>query len=194
MKSNLLLIVLVLAMALFPAGLYAAGESTDMAGANLSQRTDVLSCRGIFWGRQATITLLRQFVSYNAYGDGYVWAGGEMQIGQYRLPMTYEGYSNLAPYPGFIQSGLETYYFKILDNTGVRMIIYDGRERLTAPAIWGEFVCSWQAYAPPANSSSSRNSSSQRGGESYYGEYGSVLRDENCTYVIVDGASIGGCE
>lgn len=195
MKLKMLLITtLVSIMTLLPIGLQAAGLSIGLEATTAYQYTNTVSCQGRFWGYQATITGWHQYAPYNALGDGTVWFVGEMQIGQGKFPMTYDGYTRLAPYVGILQVGQQNYAFKILDNTGGRMIIYEGRERLTAPAIWGEFVCSWQAYAPPASSSSSRNSSSQRGGESYYGEYGSVLRDENCTFVIVDGASIGGCE
>lgn len=196
MKSKLLFIILVFTMALLPVGVNAAGESTELPGSALYSQTYVLSCQGQFLGNQATITGWRQYISYNALGaayvDGYVRFAGEMQIGQYRLPMTYEGYTNLAPYHGSLWVDQQSYSFKILDNTEGRMIIYEGRERLTAPTTWGEFVCRWQVYAPTPKSSD--NSGSQGKDQSYYGRYGSILRDGKCSYIVVEGASIEVCE
>lgn len=148
MKLKMLLLnALVFTMALLPVGIHAAGQPTGLADATIHQQTETntLYCQGQFWGYQATITGWRQYRPYNALGDGYVQFSGAMQIGQFRLPMTYEGWTAME-FRGVLQTSQQTYNFKILDNTGGRMIIYEGRERLTAPATWGQFTCRWRSY------------------------------------------------
>ena len=57
----------------------------------------------------------------------------------------YEGYTNLAPWDGYlyVQSGPyqgNTYKVGILDDTGGKFLIFDGKPTLRAPNEWGRFV------------------------------------------------------
>jgi hypothetical protein len=58
--------------------------------------------------------------------------------------IAYEGYTATAPFSGVISGPLGTAWIGVLDNTGGRMMIYDGKPLLGAPQIFGEFVCSWR--------------------------------------------------
>jgi hypothetical protein len=58
--------------------------------------------------------------------------------------MTYEGYTNLVPFSGILQTSQGTASISVLDatgNAGNQMIIYEGGEHLGAPPELGELIC-----------------------------------------------------
>jgi hypothetical protein len=114
-----------------------------------AQQINQLACQGIIANLPAMLAGTRQYAPYNALGDGYVRFNGSIRArGNDGRPIdgriTYEGYTNNAPFPGVIESPLGVYRVGVLDNTGGRMIIYDGRATLGPPQIFGEFACDWR--------------------------------------------------
>jgi hypothetical protein len=57
--------------------------------------------------------------------------------------MHYAGYTATAPFRGVMFGPLRAMEIGALDNTGGRMIIYDGRATLGPPDTIGQFVCAW---------------------------------------------------
>jgi len=114
-----------------------------------AQQVSQLACQGVIANLPAVLAGTRQFVPHNQLGDGYVRFAGTIRArGNDGRPidgrMTYEGYTRTAPFPGVIESPLGVYRVSVLDNTGGRMVIYDGRPTLGAPNIFGQFVCEWR--------------------------------------------------
>ena len=114
-----------------------------------AQQVSQLACQGVIANLPAVLRGTRQFVPHNALGDGYVRFNGTIRArGNDGRPidgrMSYEGYTRTAPFQGVIESPLGVYRVGVLDNTGGRMIIYDGRPTLGAPSIFGQFVCDWR--------------------------------------------------
>jgi hypothetical protein len=57
--------------------------------------------------------------------------------------MHYAGYPATAPFAGVMSGPLGAMKIGVLDNTGGRMIIYNGRATLGPPATIGQFVSVW---------------------------------------------------
>ncbi len=119
------------------------GDGTD--GQNST--SDNLNCQGIFYDMQTTVSGRRNIEVYNALGDGYVTFSGTISTPFETAPMNYEGYTNVPPFEGSIQSSsVGTFSIGVLDATGDNgssMIIYDGRPTLGPPTVYGEFTCVW---------------------------------------------------
>ena len=58
--------------------------------------------------------------------------------------VAYEGHAAAGSFSGVIESALGEMSIAVLDNTGGRMIIYDGKASLGPPTAPGEFACSRQ--------------------------------------------------
>jgi hypothetical protein len=86
----------------------------------------------------------RQFVPYNALGDGYVKFVGTVSTGGISGRMMYEGGTQTAPFGGVIVTPQLQLRIGVLDNTGGQMIIYDGVPSLGPPETIGRFVCTWK--------------------------------------------------
>jgi hypothetical protein len=141
-KSILSIATLVLMVGLAPMG--AQGAAMQRA-VYTSMKTEIhtLRCQGQFLGWPAMLVGQRQYIPYNEFGDGQVEFQGMLSWSTWRLPIQYQDYTNLAPYDGFLIDGQQLYSINVLDNTGGRFIIYDGRSTLGPPEIWGEFSCRW---------------------------------------------------
>jgi hypothetical protein len=112
------------------------------ASAAHSQQLNQLACQGQIYGLQAFITGQRLYKPYNALGDGEVAFDGRIQAGSITGTIRYGGYTSAA-FDGFIQSPAGSVQISVLDNTGGRMIIYEGTPSLGAPDQIGVFVCQW---------------------------------------------------
>ena len=124
---------------LFAAGVVLANVVPAVAQQQLNQ----LSCQGQIYGLQAIIVGQRLYSPYNALGDGEVAFNGQIQAGNITGTIQYGGYTTGA-FDGFIQSSAGAVRISVLDNTGGRMIIYEGGASLGAPNEIGNFVCNWQ--------------------------------------------------
>lgn len=106
-----------------------------------------LQCSGTIYNLPASVNGMREFEAYNALGDGYLRFSGTITTSTESAPMTYEDYSNLAPYEGSIRSdSVGTIAISVLDATGPNndtMIIYSDIPTLGPPDILGEFTCVW---------------------------------------------------
>jgi hypothetical protein len=89
----------------------------------------------------AVIDGMRLYSTYNAMGDGQVQFQGQVAAQGIVGEMQYAGYTRTAPFQGVMSSALGTVQIGVLDNTGGRMIIYNGRATLGPPETIGEFVC-----------------------------------------------------
>jgi hypothetical protein len=123
--------------------LLAAGLTALLATPALAQQLNQLSCQGQIYGIQAVILGQRLFQPHNALGDGEVAFNGQIQAGNIAGTIEYGGYTSGA-FDGFIQSSAGSVSIAVLDNTGGRMIIYEGGASLGAPTEIGVFVCDWQ--------------------------------------------------
>ncbi|MAU01868.1 MAG: hypothetical protein CL608_32425 [Anaerolineaceae bacterium] len=114
------------------------------ANPSSQDETYILDCEGYFSNYSATLEGERVYSPYNALGDGYVTFRGTLTANGWDYPMEYEGYTNTAPFDGFIEESRDQIlHIAVLDNTAGNFIIYDGRPTLQAPDIWGEFDCRW---------------------------------------------------
>jgi hypothetical protein len=119
-----------------------------VVGQNATEVDEVMGT-GSFQNQLATISGLRVYAPYNAMGDGTVRFVGTLRSPLGQAELGYEGYTNLAPYGGYLymQSGPyqgNTYKVRILDNTGGQFVIDDGKPTLRAPNELGRFVCQWR--------------------------------------------------
>jgi hypothetical protein len=103
-----------------------------------------LTCQGTMADVNATLSGVRQYAPYNPLGDGYVKFVGNVSAGGVSGRITYEGYTQSAPFDGLITSLGGQLSIRVLDNTGGQMIIYDGGASLGPPQIIGRFICGWQ--------------------------------------------------
>ena len=113
----------------------------DQAAAQQAHRLD---CQGSLSGAPATISGYRQFAPTSALGDGYVRFRGGVAAAGMQGSINYEGYTANGAFTGTIDGPLGRFAIGVLDNTGGRMIIYDGTPSLGPPNELGEFVCSWR--------------------------------------------------
>jgi hypothetical protein len=111
--------------------------------ADAQQQLNQLSCQGQIYGLQAMIVGQRLYSPYNALGDGEVAFKGQIQAGNITGTIQYGGTTSGA-FDGFIQSSAGSVRIAVLDNTGGRMIIYEGGASLGAPTEIGVFVCDWR--------------------------------------------------
>jgi len=106
--------------------------------------TDTLVCNGTFRGTSAVVEGKRTYEPYNQLGDAYIRFSGTLKTNFEVMLMKYEGYTNLAPFKGTLQTLQGLLLIAVLDALpGDQMIIYDGVERLGPPEILGQFVCVW---------------------------------------------------
>jgi hypothetical protein len=108
-----------------------------------AQQVNQLNCQGHIYGLRAIISGQRLFQPYNALGDGEVAFNGQIQTANIAGTIQYGGYTSGA-FDGFIQSSAGSVSITVLDNTGGRMIIYEGGASLGAPTEIGIFICEWQ--------------------------------------------------
>jgi hypothetical protein len=125
-----------------------AGIPYVVAGQNATEVYEVTGT-GTFQNQGATITGQYVYAPYNAMGDGAVRFVGTLRSPLGQAKLGYEGYTNHAPYEGYlyVESGPyqgNTYKVGILDNTGGQFVIYDGTPTLGPPNEWGRFVCEWR--------------------------------------------------
>jgi hypothetical protein len=123
--------------------LVAAGLTVLPAAPAMAQQLNQLTCQGQIYGLRAVILGQRLFRPYNALGDGEVAFNGQIQAGNIAGTIEYGGYTSSA-FDGFIQSSAGSVSITVLDNTGGRMIIYEGGASLGAPTEIGVFICDWQ--------------------------------------------------
>src|SRR5262245_40206918 len=67
---------------------------------------------------------------------------GEIRAAQLVGQIAYEG-STSGAFPGYVSGPLGVVQVAVLDNTGGRMIVYEGTPSLGAPRELGVFVCAW---------------------------------------------------
>jgi len=108
-----------------------------------TQQMAHLRCQGVLFGAQAVIDGMREYAPYNALGDGQVRFVGTVAAAGLTGEMHYAGYTATAPFEGVMSGPLGAMKIGVLDNTGGRMIIYNGRATLGPPATIGQFVCVW---------------------------------------------------
>lgn len=110
----------------------------------LAQQVNELDCRGQIYGYQATLRGVRAYQAYNAAGDGEVRFSGTISAANITGSIQYGGYTQVGAFEGYIQSPAGSVAIGVLDNTGGRMIIYDGAPSLGPPTEIGIFVCQWR--------------------------------------------------
>jgi len=108
-----------------------------------AQQMAHLRCEGVLFGAQAVIDGMREYAPYNALGDGQVRFAGTVAAAGLTGEMHYAGYPATAPFAGLMSGPLGAMKIGVLDNTGGRMIIYNGRATLGPPATIGQFVSVW---------------------------------------------------
>lgn len=109
-----------------------------------AQQTNQLDCQGVMGDTPAVLSGVRQYEPYNALGDGYVRFDGLVTAGGVQGRITYQGYTQTAPFSGVIETAEQGLSIGVLDNTGGQMIIYGGKPSLGAPDTIGRFTCSWR--------------------------------------------------
>jgi hypothetical protein len=115
-----------------------------LAGSAIADEVHRLRCQGNSVQGRVVIEGRRTLHVYNALGDGYVRFVGRVRTSRLRGRLRYEGYTNLVPFEGFITGQFAPIPVAVLDNTGGRMIIYDGRPSLGPPDILARLVCDWR--------------------------------------------------
>lgn len=125
------------------AALVAAATAFLFAVPAHAQQVNRLDCKGSIYDIEGTISGERYYRPYNALGDGEVAFNGAIEAGGIVGIIRYGGYTNAA-FDGFIQSAAGFLRISVLDNTGGRMIIYQGGASLGAPPEIGAFVCDWR--------------------------------------------------
>ncbi len=121
------------------------GAAVQAAAPAMAQQVNQLDCQGQSQSGPAIVSGMRQFTASNALGDGYVRFQGQYQAGALAGQMVYEGYTQTAPFEGYVttQDGAVS-AIAVLDNTGGRMVVYSGTPSLGAPDILAELVCNWR--------------------------------------------------
>lgn len=109
-----------------------------------AQQVNRLQCQGVMGDTPAVMSGVRQYVPHNSLGDGYVRFVGAVTAGGIQGQVTYEGYTQTAPFEGVIATARGPLRIAVLDNTGGRMIIYGGAPSLGPPQTIGQFTCRWQ--------------------------------------------------
>ena len=108
-----------------------------------AQSSSHLRCQGRLFGAPAAIEGVRLYRAYNALGDGEVQFNGAVAVNGMTGQIVYGGYTNLPAFQGQMNHPQRSMKIAVLDNTGGRMLIYDGRPTLRAPDTIGEFICAW---------------------------------------------------
>ena len=80
--------------------------------------------------------------AFTALGDAEVRFSGTVAGNGMTGRIVYGGYTNAA-FQGMISGPLGAMTIAVLDNTGGRMLIYNGRFTLKAPDTIGQFICAW---------------------------------------------------
>jgi hypothetical protein len=106
-----------------------------------AQQVAHLRCQGVLFG--TVIDGTREYATYNALGDGQVRFAGTVAAAGLTGEMHYAGYTATAPFRGVMSGPLGAMEIGVLDNTGGRMIIYNGRATLGPPDTIGQFICAW---------------------------------------------------
>jgi hypothetical protein len=108
-----------------------------------AQSSSQLRCRGVLFGAPAAIEGQRLYAAYNALGDGQVRFNGTVTARGMSGRIAYGGYTATGAFQGIMSGPLGSMQIAVLDNTGGRMLIYNGRPTLKAPDTIGEFICAW---------------------------------------------------
>lgn len=107
-----------------------------------AQSSSHLRCQGSLFGAPAVIDGLRLSRAFTAMGDAEVQFNGTVAANGMTGRIVYGGYTNAA-FQGMISGPLGAMRIAVLDNTGGRMLIYNGRFTLKAPDTIGQFICAW---------------------------------------------------
>lgn len=100
--------------------------------------------RGHIFGEEAVVAGQQEYSHGNALGDGdYAKFIGTIKSRSGAMQLIYEGWVNVE-LKGYLRTRRGDIYISVLDNTGGKMIIYDGRESLYAPDTLGEFFIHWE--------------------------------------------------
>ena len=86
---------------------------------------------------------MRQHAAYNALGDGQVQFNGTVSARGITGQIFYGGYTATGAFQGIMSGPLGSMQIGVLDNTGGRMLIYNGRPTVGAPDTIGQFICAW---------------------------------------------------
>jgi hypothetical protein len=108
-----------------------------------AQSSSHLRCQGRLFGAPAAIEGVRLYQAYNALGDGEVRFDGIVAMNGMTCQIVYGGYTNVVPFEGRMNGPQGSMKIAVLDKTGGRMLIYNGRATLKAPDTIGEFICAW---------------------------------------------------
>jgi len=107
-----------------------------------AQSSSHLRCQGSLFGAPAVIDGVRLYRAFTALGDGQVQFKGTVAARGMTGQIVYGGYTNAA-FQGMMSGPLGAMKIAVLDNTGGRMLIYNGRFTLKAPDTIGQFICAW---------------------------------------------------
>jgi hypothetical protein len=107
-----------------------------------AQSSAHLRCQGSLFGAPAVINGIRLYRAYNALGDGQVQFNGTVAARGMTGQIVYGGYA-IGAFQGMMSGPLGSMRIAVLDNTGGRMLIYNGRPTLKAPDTIGQFICVW---------------------------------------------------
>jgi hypothetical protein len=108
-----------------------------------AQSVSRLQCEGRLFGAPAVIDGVRRYAAYNALGDGQVEFNGTVAAQGMTGTIVYGGYTATGAFEGTMSGPLGSMQIGVLDNTGGRMLIYNGQPSLGAPDTIGQFICSW---------------------------------------------------
>jgi hypothetical protein len=108
-----------------------------------AQSVSRLQCEGSLFGAPAVIDGIRRYAAYNALGDGQVEFNGTVAAQGMTGTIIYGGYTATGAFEGIMNGPLGSMRIGVLDNTGGRMLIYNGQASLGAPDTIGQFICSW---------------------------------------------------
>jgi hypothetical protein len=108
-----------------------------------AQSVSRLQCEGSLFGAPAVIDGTRRYAAYNALGDGQVAFNGTVAAQGMTGTIVYGGYTATGAFEGIMSGPLGSMRIGVLDNTGGRMLIYNGGPSLGAPETIGQFICSW---------------------------------------------------
>ena len=107
-----------------------------------AQSASHLRCQGSLFGAPAVIDGVRLYRTFTTLGDGEVQFNGTVAANGMTGRIVYGGYTNAA-FQGMMSGPLGSMVIAVLDNTGGRMLIYNGRPTLKAPDTIGQFICAW---------------------------------------------------
>ncbi len=100
--------------------------------------------KGYIFDEEAVVSGQLEYSHGNALGDGdYSKFTGTIRARSGNMKLIYEGWVNVE-LKGYLRTRGRDIYISVLDDTGGKMIIYDGRATLYAPETLGEFYIRWE--------------------------------------------------